>query len=239
MRYLFMCLVLVAGCGSIQQPPLDSTAETTTETTTEETATDTQSQDTRDTSVTETALDVCVFSGNERCNGVDDNCNGEIDEGFLTISCGVGACFRELPFCLNGNQQTCTEGTPTQETCNGLDDDCNGIVDDNNAFLSCSAGQCLNGACGCPSDFPLACATGSCVDPMTNTNHCGTCRSNCGTGPGVSCNNGVCSSCTSDRPSRCGIVCTNVQTDPQNCGDCFNICPTSAPLCVNGVCSTR
>jgi outer membrane protein assembly factor BamB len=70
------------------------------------------------------------------CNGVDENCDGTNDEGFVSsaMTCGVGACARTgTSSCVNGAQQTnCTPGTPasTDATCDARDDDCNGVVDD-------------------------------------------------------------------------------------------------------------
>lgn len=63
----------------------------------------------------------------EICNGVDDNCNGQIDEGLGTISCGQGGCEQTVPACVNGQPAVCTPGTPKAEICgNGIDEDCNG-----------------------------------------------------------------------------------------------------------------
>jgi hypothetical protein len=68
----------------------------------------------------------------ELCNGIDDNCNGQIDEGdWGTITCGVGACQRSFSKCIAGVPNTrCVPLDPTPEICNGIDDDCNGLVDD-------------------------------------------------------------------------------------------------------------
>ena len=66
----------------------------------------------------------------EVCNGVDDDCRDDVDEGFAPLSCGVGACAVTPPSCVGGTLAMCTPGPPGVETCNRIDDDCNGIVDD-------------------------------------------------------------------------------------------------------------
>jgi hypothetical protein len=80
--------------------------------------------------------DAAVHHGVEDavCNGVDDNCNGAVDEGYVPTptSCGVGACARTGQLvCISGAvNNTCVPGTPGTETCNGIDDNCNGVADD-------------------------------------------------------------------------------------------------------------
>ena len=60
------------------------------------------------------AWDTCVgerLPAIELCNGLDDDCDGRVDEGALT-ACG-----------------DCTT-LPREEECNGLDDDCDGLIDE-------------------------------------------------------------------------------------------------------------
>jgi hypothetical protein len=81
----------------------------------------------------------------ENCNDVDDDCDGEIDEGDLgnNQDCELawpGVCSRGKLTCVGG-EFTCENriAPATQvETCNGLDDDCDGLID-NHAFSTATA----------------------------------------------------------------------------------------------------
>jgi len=69
----------------------------------------------------------------ETCNGLDDNCDGNVDEGFDTgEACGVGACAGGVTVCSeSGTETVCsTAGNATDETCNELDDNCDGETDE-------------------------------------------------------------------------------------------------------------
>ncbi|MFO0555434.1 MAG: hypothetical protein U0271_44060 [Polyangiaceae bacterium] len=66
----------------------------------------------------------------EICNGLDDDLDGDVDEGLGTITCGVGACRVEVAACIDGSPATCVPGSPSPEVCNGEDDDCDGAVDE-------------------------------------------------------------------------------------------------------------
>ena len=72
----------------------------------------------------------------EYCNGIDDNCNGRIDDEFVDEIVG-DACGTDVGECESGSWQ-CYQGEVvcyaaqfgTPEVCNKKDDDCNGLVDD-------------------------------------------------------------------------------------------------------------
>ena len=102
----------------------------------------------------------------ELCNGLDDDCNGAVDENLGTLSCGTGACVRTAPACVGGQPGPCTPGTPTPEVCNSIDDDCNGTVDDNITPISCGTGACVRTAPACVSGQPGTCTPGT---PATET----------------------------------------------------------------------
>lgn len=77
------------------------------------------------------------FLDDELCNGLDDDCNGTVDDGFdvgSTCTVGVGACARDgLILCSEAGDASCDAiaGEPVDEDCaNGLDDDCDGVADD-------------------------------------------------------------------------------------------------------------
>ena len=57
----------------------------------------------------------------EICNGFDDNCDGSSDEGFGTISCGIGACYTEIDECIEGVPQVCVPLDPGVEVCEARD----------------------------------------------------------------------------------------------------------------------
>ena len=67
----------------------------------------------------------------EKCNGSDDDCDSQVDEGLGSAACGKGVCQHTAQNCVDGVPQVCDpmEGA-ANETCDGNDNDCNGIKDD-------------------------------------------------------------------------------------------------------------
>lgn len=72
----------------------------------------------------------------ELCNGVDDNCNGSIDEAFPELgnfcSQGIGECWREGVYrCAEDGSMACSAvaGIPREEECDGRDNDCDKVAD--------------------------------------------------------------------------------------------------------------
>ena len=80
---------------------------------------------------------LCIIPTTEICDGKDNDCDTQIDEGFgIGDACdGVGACGAGVGECAGPTASRCStdaggsadESTP--EICDGLDDDCDGTVD--------------------------------------------------------------------------------------------------------------
>jgi Notch-like protein len=120
-----------------------------------------------------------VAPSDERCDGQDNDCDGDIDEEFdLGDECrvGSGACEAQgqLVCDENGRGTECSAlvmpGTP--EVCDGEDNDCDGNSDEGDAVDSCRrnrADNCAGGQCRCGDadecrGMGRVCENGRCVD---------------------------------------------------------------------------
>nr|AYM52543.1 cell surface protein [Aetherobacter fasciculatus] len=93
----------------------------------------------------------------EVCNGLDDNCDGAVDEGYNvggTCSVGVGGCATKGAIVCDGTGGAmcpAVAGSPTAEICNGIDDNCDGTKDEGfSVGGACTAGL---GACKASGNF--------------------------------------------------------------------------------------
>jgi hypothetical protein len=92
-----------------------------------------------------------IFPGAiEVCNGLDDNCDGQIDEALGEVTCGQGNCLHTEAKCQGGNIVVCNPfvGT-TPEICDGLDNDCDGLVDEDLGTTTCGKGLCWHTITNC------------------------------------------------------------------------------------------
>ena len=83
----------------------------------------------------------------EVCDGLDNDCDGQIDEDLGTTECGLGVCTHTAPNCVDGEIQVCDpmEGVDLED-CDGLDNDCDGETDED--LLHADDGQCsAEGVC--------------------------------------------------------------------------------------------
>ena len=110
----------------------------------------------------ESNSEVDAAPGVETCNGLDDDADGEIDEGLGELQCGEGACTVIVPACVEGQDAVCTPSAGSPESCNGIDDDCDGLVDEDlrrDCNSACGSGleACSGGVwLGCTAPAPEA-----------------------------------------------------------------------------------
>lgn len=118
------------------------------------------------------------------CNGIDENCSGTADEGYVShaTNCGVGVCSRTgLTSCVSGTlQDSCSPGppAPNDSICNGIDDDCDGQTDEEYVSQStlCGAGPCArHGTTSCVGGT----AQDSCVPGQSSAEVCDGVDNNC------------------------------------------------------------
>lgn len=156
--------------------------------------------------------------GVDVCNGIDDNCNGEIDEDFdlpnNPENCGM--CGHVC-----ASDEVCVTGVCT--SCGMLDAPC--------CAGTCYNGECTGGTCSCASGT-MTCPGDStrCIDISSDRFNCGVCGNTCS--DGKECVGGTCV-CPSGRHI-CGSMCV-ADDNPTACGTSCEFC--AVPDHGSGVCA--
>jgi MYXO-CTERM domain-containing protein len=179
----------------------------------------------------------------ETCNGLDDDCDGVVDNGtFPTVgqACvcpgldpakvGVGVCKGGKLACRGKSGIVC-EGCvlPSMEICDGKDNDCDGVSDQE---AKCPSGfGCREGACVIvckPGEFP--CPSGyKCVTDVCVPQRCAS----------VTCGAGMhCDEATGQCVDLCaGVVCNSPSVCMQGkCLDCESLGCDQGQICYQGAC---
>ena len=154
--------------------------------------------------------------GAEVCNGLDDDCDGVVDDMPTDVgqACGatdVGECAFGMTICTGGSLQCAGEVGPTPETCNLRDDDCDTRTDENPVDAGQPCGQSI-GAC----------------DPGTFTCSNGTLVCTGGVGPTSEVCNNVDDDCD-------GVVDNDVPGEGAMCGGGSGPCSMGVDRCIDGV----
>jgi MYXO-CTERM domain-containing protein len=158
----------------------------------------------------------------ETCNGLDDDCNGQTDEGAPCPPgkvCDHGTCVASC----QGGEFPCPAGLTCSSDGHCIDPKC--------VNVSCPAGQvCVAGTCKGPCDgitcpHPQVCRVGKCVDPCANV----TCPS------GQVCDQGVCVSSCACQPCGTGQTC---ESKSGQCIDpaCSSVTCAAGTYCMAGNC---
>jgi hypothetical protein len=159
----------------------------------------------------------------ERCNALDDDCNGVVDDGELCAEgeiCDRGVCIKA---CGTG-EFTCPVDQVCREDGYCVDRDC--LTVDCPLGQLCFDGQCVDPCSGVVCPFEQECHAGRCVDPCTSL----------ACGDGQVCKAGVCvTSCAcSGCPDRAAFVCTDqglcIETE------CQTVSCSDGTHCVGGAC---
>ena len=196
-------------------------------------------------------------TSSESCNGADDDCDGETDEGF---PCAIGAGVSCTTSCGTGGTGLCTlacelpDGpgcTPPRETCDGTDQDCDTVCD--NGFSCCrgQVGACTTSlgapgarTCGADCNWGPCGATGEACNG-TDDDGDGLCDEDFECCLGSS---GVCStSCGTSGTRSCSATCSwgPCSPPPETCNgvddNCNGLCDDGVGECCRGAsgpCST-
>jgi hypothetical protein len=178
---------------------------------------------------------IAVSPNPESCDGADNDCNGEIDEGIVE-TCTVNSCSGQR-VCIPGGSGEFTncQVATSAEICDGADNDCNGVEDDGIADIVCGQGRCQQTAVACVAGLEGTCTPGQ---PISET--CNNADDDCdgmpdNNIPNLTCGQGVCASsvaaCVNGNPA----TCTPGQSGVETCNGLDDDCDGTPD---DGVCMT-
>jgi MYXO-CTERM domain-containing protein len=156
--------------------------------------------------------EILVEVSQEICDGLDNDCNGLVDDGIPPVLCST-ICGPGESVCEDGHMTECDAPQPQPEVCDdGVDNDCNGQTDE---------------GCGCENGATQPCGTdvGECTSGhQTCTDHVwGACEG--GTGPQPEICDGLDNDCdgTPDDGLQCDCLVGTTETcGPPNVGQCHS-----------------